>query len=247
MYKERTIIAGNTIEKKRYHVPNCMDYTHGCRRKKEMITPDSVQKANARNAERSLRLALNSNFKDEESFLTLTFNDSSLPSTLKEAKQAVTKFLRKLRAESEKQGIDLKFIYVFGYSEGERYHVHMVINLTPESDLLCRLWNLGYIHSRPLNSNGQYRDLAAYMIRNSNEARIQAQSNGESINQRYTPSRNLNKPEQSDVVISEQDVYKEPENIPGFFLEKGYDYQAIAHDGYMCAGETYIGIRKLGL
>ena len=110
VYKE-TIMAGRTILRS---IKISSGDHRDKRAPKKNITPDAVRKNNDRLAVKNLTADLNANFKGGDMHITLTY--AAVP-TLRQAKRDREKFLRDLRKELRKQGIELKYIAVTGFFE----------------------------------------------------------------------------------------------------------------------------------
>ena len=236
MYKQRTYIAGMTLEKAKYHTYDYQGARSTPRRKKGNVTPASVKKANDRNARNKLRRLLNSNFKDGHTFATLTYRDDTLPLTLREVRNDMSVFRRRLRAKAP----DVKFVYVIELGADNRLHVHIVLDLPANSQIPEACWNKGHVNVKPMYGNGQYADLANYMIKSTEDTKTYAASLGEKHTQKYTCSRNLQKPEVHTEIITEREVMEPPEEITGYYIDKNSQYANISADGYLYAGCTYI-------
>lgn len=240
MYKERVVQAGNTMEVSRYH-----DWDHTCvrsspRKKKTGETPESVKRANSRNIIKNLRRLLNTNFKDGDSFVTLTYNDITRPCSISEESRDMASFLRRLRSVTRKAGITLKYVYTLELDSENKLHVHMVINLPASSELLKLYWQMGFVHAEALYGNGQYSGLAQYMLKDANNTRLYALNNEGKHIQAYTRSHNLNNPEIHDEVITERDVLNPYDQIDGYCIEKDSEYFGISDDGYLYSTCSYI-------
>ncbi|MCI8620158.1 MAG: hypothetical protein HFG44_08865 [Oscillospiraceae bacterium] len=112
----RTLTAGRYCKVVRYKrsIPSDGNIA---RNKKRAATTKAQQFINCKNATEKLEMLLCANFDSKESyFCTLTFDESHLPATRKEAIQVVSGYLRELRQEWTRHGRQLKYIYIV---EGE--------------------------------------------------------------------------------------------------------------------------------
>lgn len=196
------------------------------RAKKENITPEAVAKNNLRLAIRKLRLLIDNNFYSGDYYLTLTFKE--YPS-IDEAKDAVRKFIRKLRALYKKEELELKYIYVL---EGKhRIHFHMLINkgIEVSPDLLRQLWSHGYTKIELYR--GQAEDaiaLANYFLKEK-KANDQAEL---LMKQRWVSSRNLEKPKEVKKILKASE-WREKIHVPkGYYLDTDSVYEGTNNYGY---------------
>ena len=162
-YFKTTIKAGATVEV-------CKSYTKrvGVKgvRERRKATPEEMEKVNQMNAERVLRLKINANFKEDDLFITLTYRRTEKP-TPKEAKGNIKKFLKELRKKYKELGVELKYINVTEYKNKSIHH-HILINHIEGCDtskMVRTLWKFGRPDFKYLDHTGQYKDLAAYLIK----------------------------------------------------------------------------------
>ena len=157
-------------------------------------TPQWMNEVNQRRKERKLFRTILTNFKRDDIYLTLTYEEEIAP---EKAKVELSKFIRKLRNYYKKNGWELKFIYRTEY-RGHRPHHHLIIN-DPTGGALKRgeiqkLWKWGMVtHYSFQRYDGKSEDakrLAAYFCKESKKE-IQKQIE----KQAWHPSRNLKKPE----------------------------------------------------
>ena len=121
--------------------------------------------------QRSLGLLMATNFKLNDFFLTLTFDDEHLPRTRKEAMKAVKEFTRLLKRHRLLRKQDLKYIYcIESKHEAGRYHIHMVMNATGQDvEAILSLWSYGladweYIGWEKKHGKLKYRGVKGYEI-----------------------------------------------------------------------------------
>ena len=159
-YIRETCIAGKTIEiEKKF---SSRFNNHGIKRSPNMNkTPEDVAKVNERNAEKELRRKVNHNFKPGDLHLVNTY--SGKEPNLEEAKKDIEEFIRKIRNLFRSQGKVLKWISVTEY-KNKRIHHHLIINAISVNDLI-KYWPKGHIRPSFLDSTGNYKKLAAYLIK----------------------------------------------------------------------------------
>ena len=208
VYKE-TIMAGRTILRS---VKISSGDHRDKRAPKKNITPDAVRKNNDRLAVKNLTADLNANFKGGDMHITLTY--AAVP-TLRQAKRDREKFLRDLRKELRKQGIELKYIAVTEY-QNKRPHHHIVVN-TDDMALIDMLWEKGFIHSTPLDDTGNYYKLAEYLIKETTKT---FREEGSLHKRRYTCSRNIVHPRAKRQEVSLKELEEDPTPISGYYIPK---------------------------
>lgn len=195
-YIKETCVAGKTIEVTKYY-----SFRWHCkgekREPKENETSEAVKKINQRNAAKNLRRLLNTNFIDNDYLVTLDFHNK--PTGSEEMQPMIQKAIRKLKKEFEKAGQELKYVYVKEIGPKGSRHIHMVMN-SCDQKIIKKCWPHGGIHVRLLTSNGQYSDLANYLIKE--KVANTEKTEGKLIGKRWYASRNLKKPQVFKRVIS---------------------------------------------
>lgn len=100
---------------------------------------------NDKNAKRYFRWLVHSNFVRNDYYVTLTYNNRSLPSTVEEAKKQAKNYLRRIAHKRKKDGLDtLKYILITESKAKDgkptRIHHHILINSGLDRDALEDLW-----------------------------------------------------------------------------------------------------------
>ncbi|MDF2842504.1 MAG: hypothetical protein K0R00_930 [Herbinix sp.] len=215
-YFKTTIEAGKTIEVyKSYTKSTGVKDRSG----KEHITPEEMEKINQANAERNLRILINANFKEGDLFITLTYRkeDRQIPA---EAKKSVKAFLDTLRLDYKKYGEDLKYINVTEYKNTAIHH-HLILNDIGGLKVAKRirqLWKYGRPDFKLLDDTGQYKDLAAYLIKETSKT-FKEQDGGHM--QRYSCSRNLIRPlPKMEIVRKASRWAADPKPIKGYYIDQ---------------------------
>ncbi|WKY47058.1 hypothetical protein Q5O24_11900 [Eubacteriaceae bacterium ES3] len=207
--------AGKTIEiTKRFSARfNKKGITRGQNKKP---TPELMQAINEKNAETKLRRLINTNYRDGDLHITITYanNKIILP---EEAKKEVEKFLRRLRVEYRKHEEELKYILVTEY-KNKRIHHHIIVNsIENETEkIFKRLWKKGRIRFTYLDNTGQYSALAHYLIK---ETRKTFREKDSPSKKRWNASKNLKKPVIKKEIIKAREWRKIPEPIKGYSIE----------------------------
>ena len=184
--RKRVITAGRLVKEVIYTVPQPRDGER-VRSGRSKLTTAAQRALNYRTAQGRLEMLIAANFDKEDLFCTLTYRDDCLPVTLAEAKKILRAFLRLLRRERQRNGLDLKYVYVTEGKHGDkRYHHHLLINATGPHDLemICSLWKYGDMTEVKRIEGREYIDVARYLTKESLEGKpVGAQM--------WTRSRNL--------------------------------------------------------
>ena len=206
---EETIVAGKTILRS----IKISSGNHGNKRGPKInITSDAVRKNNDRLAVKRLTADLNANFKGGDLHITLTY--AEMPS-LMQAKKDREKFLKDLRNELRKTGMELKYIAVTEY-KNKRPHHHIVVN-TDDLTLINQLWGKGRVHSTPLDSEGNYYKLAEYLIKETTKTFREEDSLHK---RRYSCSRSIVHPAVKRQEVDLSKLEEDPEPIRGYYIPK---------------------------
>lgn len=223
MYYKQTIEAGSTIEVYKYYKKR---ERKGKRSNRIRPTPEEMEKINQYNAERKLRLKINANFREDDLFVTLTYRKEERPDPGK-AKKEIKKFLDALRKEYKKIGSDLKYINVTEY-RNKAIHHHLILNHIPGKDaakLVRSLWPFGRPDFKFLDSTGQYKDLAAYLIKETSGTFRENKENDSGHKQRYSCSRNLVNPiEKTEIIRRAVRWANNPKPAKGYYIDQDTIY-----------------------
>lgn len=166
-YRERKYTCGDYIEVAIYPV-----YTQQRgRSKRKKPTSEVQQRLNRRHATDRLRRLLHTNFTPKDLFVTLTFDDDSLPETVADCQRTVQNFLRRVKRKYAKAGLVPKYIYVLEYGdEHQRLHAHLIINEGLSRDELSALWGQGTVSADRLRFEADgLTTLAVYLTKGSDD------------------------------------------------------------------------------
>lgn len=137
---------------------------HGVHSERTKPTPEEVEKINERNALNKLRRLLKANFTEDDWHLVLTYKKEERPDP-EEAKDILSRFIRKLRNAYRKNGYELKYIHVTEYHHKAIHH-HIVINDIPDVTKIVRaLWTYGRPNFSPLLSEHTFGEFAEYLLK----------------------------------------------------------------------------------
>ena len=211
-YVKRTTVAGKTVEIEYYYTSR-YNKKGGHRAEKVKAGKEAQKKIHTRNAERKLRLLMNSNFSFGDYHLVLDYvRRPGTPERSKEEMQKDIKvFLREMRKQYKKAGKEFKYIHVMEIGERGARHHHLVINKI-DVEIIQAAWYKAYEgHSRikvhPLDDSGQYADLAAYFIKYSDK-HLKADDEGRLQGKRWAASKNLVRPEPKYEIVTQRSYFR---------------------------------------
>lgn len=237
-YVKRTTRAGRTVEVEYYYTSR---YNRKGQKRADKVKPtdEAQKKVNKRQAERKLRLLLNANFGYGDYHVVLDYiRKPDTPDRSKEEmKQDIAVFLREARKLYRKNGKELKYIHVMEIGKKGARHHHLVINKL-DTELLQQAWYKAYDgHNRikvfPLDDSGNYADLAAYLIKYTDEHRTE--EDGALMSKRYNCSKNLVRPEPEYEIVTSRSYYKvsqNPQAPKGYYIIPGSIEQGITSPEY---------------
>lgn len=216
---------------------------------KKNTTKESQRKENERQMIKKLNRIIEANFGDDDFHLVLTYTPENRPQPL-QAKEILKKFFTEMRKEYKKRNCDLKYIVVTEYRNRAIHH-HVVINELPQgekeknqdhmtlSKLLKRHWKHGRKMLTVLYGEGEYENLAAYLVKETTET---FKDDEAPCKKRYSCSRNLVHPEPEVKVIKAFKWAEEPKPKKGYEIIKDS-----VHSGINCMGfpYQYYKMRKL--
>lgn len=222
-YFKTTVVAGATIEV-------CKSYTKRVgvkvRSKRKKPTAEEMEKVNQLNAERKLRLKINANFMEDDLFITLTYRKNERP-TPETAKKHIGDLLKTLRKEYKKMGAALKYVNVTEY-ENKAIHHHVLLNHVDGYDIakiVRGLWKFGRPDFKYLDNSGQYKDLAAYLIKETSKT---YKKNDGGHKQRYSCSKNLVMPQPKVEVVKKATKWQaDPKPIKGYYIDFDTVYNGV--------------------
>jgi len=223
-YVQEVCVAGKTIEVSKYY--SIRYHAPAAKRSENVSESTEKQKElNNKRAEKELRLLMNTNFQDGDLLVRLDFYKNP-PKDSIEMQEMTAKAIRKMRREFKKAGLEMKYIYVKEVGPRGSRHIHMMLSKC-DTDLLTKCWPYGGVHIDPLNTDGQYRKVAAYFIKY--EERTEA-TEGERIGKRWYGSRNLEKPKIKKKVITAGRFRRVPMPLEGYYLDKETEVYGISEE-----------------
>lgn len=218
VYMVRVIRSGRVLEKVCFPVAQQTKPRKGRVRGRTLARK---QDANERSCNKRFARLINCNFDAGDLLLSPDYSDdgmqrvmdsvdqSDMDAVRKAAEHDLELFLRRLKRELGKQGVELKYLAVTSDMDGDsgeivRAHHHVIIKaegvrmehgiLYIGKKRLQDIWGKGSVDYRPLRHQDDYTSLAEYLMR---QVRRLPDA------RKYKGSRNLKKPE----LVSEEIVY----------------------------------------
>lgn len=208
-YIKCVIKAGNTIETRKYFSARYGKKSTKAERKAG--TEPKQKRMNENNASDKLTWLINGNFGNGDYHIVLTYSRDNKP-TPEDAARILSAYLRKLRKEYRKKGVELKYIAVTEY-EKHRIHHHIIINKF-DTDIISSLWSKGKAHFTTLDSSGDYSKLASYLVKETNRT----YQEGTVSSKRWNSSRNLKQPKITKEIVKADSWTKAPKPIKGYYI-----------------------------
>lgn len=202
---------GNIIDE--YH--NAKYGAPGMRReKKKEPTPEQVEKQNQWHREKKVRVRLMEYFEENDYFSTWTYRKAARPPDMEMAKSHFSEAMKKIRKEYKKRGAELRWIRNIEVGTKGAWHIHVVINRIPDTDLILKeAWPHGKIMNQLTYEKGGFRELAAYMAKTpKTDPRVKEAS--------FSASRNMPVPEPEKKIYHRWKTWKDIKVPAGFYLDK---------------------------
>lgn len=231
MYKQIKYRLRDAIEIEEHH-----DGQYGApgqkRQKKTKPTKMQMAMRNQKSKENTARRKLRMHFRVEDYFTRLSYRVNERPPDMDTAKDDFSRFIRKARTEYKKRGCELKWIRNIEVGTRNAWHIHIVVNRIPDTDLiLSRAWKHGSIHNQLIYDQG-FVKLAAYITKSPlTDTRLRESS--------YSTSKNLPIPDPERKVIRWKDFHKiRPPK--GYYLDKETYFEGINAMGYKYRTYTFL-------
>lgn len=237
-YRERKYTCGEFIEIAIYPV---YTQTRG-RSKRKKPTSEVQQRLNRRHATDRLRRLLHTNFTPKDLFVTLTFDEDSLPETVADCQRAVQNFLRRVKRKYAKAGLEPRYIYILEYGEEHRrLHAHLVISSGLSRDELSALWGQGTVSADCLRfETDGLTALAVYLTKGNDD------EGDRPTFKRWCGSRSLEKPTttEHDGRISHRKMlaFCQKDSDSAIYLETHYDGFETVENSLDYCEDTYGGL-----
>lgn len=170
------------------------------RAKKQKVSAPKQKNLNDKNAKRYFIQLINTNFRETDLHVTVTY--ANVPETVEEAEKEAANYLRRISHRRKREGLPpLKYILITEYSSGKgeekptRVHHHIVMNGGLDRDTVEDLWSrprkkgqkkgdrIGFANADRLKPNDHGLEaLARYLMKNPNGRK------------RWSSSQNLERP-----------------------------------------------------
>ena len=187
--------AGNLVRMSCYTMQLPQD-SGKARAEKSKLSSAARSKMNAITSWNKCRLTMAANFSLGDLFVTLTYDDKSLPMERAAAVKLLRRWVDQMRAEYRRQGLTLRYIYTTENVHGNgRYHHHIVMNrIDNAKEAIQAQWPQGHIDIEYINDL-DYTPLAKYFTKEGNDK-------GRKLGQQtWTPSRGLRKPKVETIFV----------------------------------------------
>lgn len=149
--------------------------------------PTAQKNLNDRNAKKKLERLIQTNFSNNDLYLTFTYDENYLPPDIEQAEKSIKNFIRRINYRRKKEGLNnAKYIYITEYSHKKkiRCHHHLIMDGALEVNTVDNMWKCGYtkISRIRADENGTLSQLSSYL------------SKDPAGTKRWTSSINLKKP-----------------------------------------------------
>lgn len=141
------------------------------REKKKKKTPEDMAKQNYRNRCRKVQILILFNFRPGDWHLVLKYAKDKRPGSYEEAVKQRQDFIKKVRKAYKKAGISFKWIAVTERGKQRQVlHHHLIIEDIDvggvrTAKLVKELWRYGGHFFSSLYEDGEYEDLAEYIVK----------------------------------------------------------------------------------
>lgn len=237
-YVHRVVKAGPCVEHKK--MQSFRVHTKGVKRAPNRSrTTESQAKANERATEERLRWKLNANFGYKDLHAVLHYFDKAR--SLEQCREDLALFLRRLRRQCKKRGIELKYIAVTETKRMTNIHHHVILNrMDPE--IVAEAWEGvqggGGISFRPLDRRGNHYKLASYLMKESRSTMERYREAGKR-GKRFSCSQNLVAPVITYTVVPASSWSKTPKARKGAVLYKFDDGSTCRSGWHEISGYPY--------
>lgn len=188
------------------------------RQKRRKPTSEEVARQNQVNRKNRTRRYLKENFiAEEDLWLTFTYKKGTR-TDIQSVKRDFKRFIRWLKYQYGIRGHPLKWIAAFHVGSKGAGHFHMVLNRIPDYDIIVReLWkrieNSGHVNMEILRTEGDFEQLAAYIVE-TKKANAEGQQASE-----YSHSRNLVLPQPRKREIKSKSMLDVPRPYKGYYVD----------------------------
>ena len=145
IYALKEIRAGTQLELEIYPEFRKMSEVPPEGRKKKKDNSKAQRDLNDRNARKHLERLVNTNFKEGDLWITLTYDEEHLPADMDEALRNMQRFIKRVNYQRKKRGLPpAKYIYVTEHSEENeiRWHHHIIMDGMMDRDTVEACWKI---------------------------------------------------------------------------------------------------------
>ena len=205
------IWAGDVYECEEYFSPRAIGKKYN-RGQNELLTSEEQKERNLKIARRKLSRLINTNFRQGDLFITLTYRKRL---SREEIKRELRNFLDRLRRWRKKRGISaLKYIVVTETESGREHHHFLANSMDITLKELTELWGNGRVMISQLEPGGDYTGLARYITK----------ENVKEYEKRWTTSRNLEQPKVVVKKMKSVKPKKRPQAPKGYSVVESSEY-----------------------
>ncbi|ESE29888.1 hypothetical protein HMPREF9089_00921 [Eubacterium brachy ATCC 33089] len=141
IYATKTIKAGKSFEVEIYP-----EFTKKSQQgfKLKKINKTAQKNLNDKNARKRLERLINTNFKNGDYWVTLTYTNENLPTSLEAAQKDMKNYIERINYRRKKKGLNnAKYIYVTEFSEKGRCHHHLIMDCDLDMKIIESVWKKG--------------------------------------------------------------------------------------------------------
>lgn len=114
-------------------------------RKRKRDNSIAQRDLNDRNARKTLERLVNTNFREGDLWITLTYDEEHLPGDMDEATRNVRRYMQRVNYQRKKRGLlPAKYVYVTEHSEENevRWHHHIIMDGAMDRDTVEACWKI---------------------------------------------------------------------------------------------------------
>lgn len=206
MKTKKIIVAGALVREAIYTRAAARESSR-IRQAKRQMSSEAQQRLNAKYSWEKLELMLAANFRIDDLFLTLTFDDQHLPADRQQAAATFKKFRKDLTEIRKARGEEARIIWsIENVHDSGRWHVHAVINATGNDFVdILHCWPYGSdveIMRLQVDSEKNYESLARYMCKERRERQGL---------RTWSYTRNCRHPEVETIIVPDSEDIAAPE------------------------------------
>lgn len=169
--RKKTIRAGCLVKTVLYTPPEPRDCPRA-RAEKSKATSAARKLINDKTAKGRLEMLFAANFKPEDEFVTLTYDEEHLPKNRAQAVDDIRKYIRRLRVQWQRKEKELRYVYVTEHNHGDgRFHHHIMLSALSENDIetIRSLWTFGKVVDVERVEEKEFDQWAQYMAKESGD------------------------------------------------------------------------------